>query len=181
MKTFQNRSKLIALLIILLSWSNVFAYSWSEEQKIGIDAAGNVVALWQTVDSVSGNFVIQAAYLSFGGTWSAPTTLSSSSIESYSPLLAVNSRGDAVALWFIDDLSGNVAIQSSMLPFGGSWSTPAQISLVPQIITQNSDLRMNDNGNIVATWSVLVDSESVIRVATATMGGTWSDPVTISQ
>src|SRR4051812_34889212 len=95
---------------------------------IALDDTGNAVAIWQGITDMS-NLVIRGATMPSGGSWSAPTTVSGTlpdnnlSFSQTSHSLAVNSGGDAVAVWStFNGLSYDIA--ASRIEALGSWETP---------------------------------------------------------
>ena len=185
---YENKIMKIAIfLMVICLWSNQgqAQLQWSDSQETKIDSAGNVIATWQSLDSMSGNFVIQAAiYDNTTATWSSATTISSTAVNCFSPRLAVNSGRDAVVIWVEDDLSGNIAVMGSIKPAAGSFSTATPVSDSNDLaILSGHFVNINDAGDIVATWGAFVDNTftAVIRAATADVtSGTWNTPVTIS-
>lgn len=95
------------------------------EARAAVDTNGNALAAWEQVSG--SDILIQAAYLPSGGSWAAPATLSSIGTFSFDPDVAFDSSGGAFAVWDSDS-GGNMIIQASTLPFGGSWSAATQIS-----------------------------------------------------
>lgn len=179
-------NKIVIFFMVICLWSNTSqALQWSDSQVIKLDSSGNAVATWQSLDSTSGNFVIQAAFYDASTTtWSSPTDISSNTVNSFSPSLDTNSTGDAVVIWIQDDLMGNVSLIGSIRPSAGSFSTPAQISDANDLAILNEHfVHINDAGDILASWGSFIDNTytAVVRVATADVtSGTWTTPVTIS-
>lgn len=98
--------------------------------QVAIGSNGAIVAVWQGV--VSSISTIYAASKLVSGSWGEPLVISSATINSVYPKIAVDESGHATAVWFRFDLSettySNVVVQSSSQPPGGSWSIPVDIS-----------------------------------------------------
>jgi hypothetical protein len=147
--------------------------------QMEMDSSGNTVAIWP---QSFGNYnVINAATHPYGGSWTSPVQISPSSQNSFSPALEANGAGDAVAVWsIIDTSSGNMRIQSSQLPFGGSWTAPVFVSDASANAMTEYELLVDDAGYIVLLWTTSIGSGAAIYSSTATFGGAWSTPVQVS-
>lgn len=97
--------------------------------RVGFDANGNAIALWNT--SLDGaTFDIQSAVLPLRGNWSAPVEIVNS-VYGFEADLAVSSIGDALTAYMF--YNGNSLImQSSEMNFSGFmqtvWSVPLNLS-----------------------------------------------------
>lgn len=150
----------------------------ADESEIGIDASGNAIAIWRGFDGTHTN--IQSAILSQGG-WSAPVTLSSvegNNIKSY-PQIAVEPGGNAVAVW--EELNGSTStVKASILPFGGIWSSPQEISIPTTNSGQVPKVAINSSGYVAAVWQRNNGSKNMTQAATLQYGESWSTPIDLS-
>ncbi len=64
---------------------------------IAVDPFGNAVAIWTRLNG--SNFVLQAASLPFGSSWSAPQDLSDPHLDAVSPSVVIDGAGDATIIW----------------------------------------------------------------------------------
>lgn len=171
----------LAMFLLTLCINPQEAYATRVDNPLlEIDAVGDAVAVWEERGM---DQVVRAATLVVGSSWTAPVTISNISQESQSPALVVNGLGNAVALWVVIDSVLEIrSLYSSMLPKGGSWSTPVLISATNESVVRDESVRMDDSGDIVAIWSsnTNADPNTVLRSASATFGGSWTVPVTIS-
>lgn len=155
---------------------------------IASDSSGNFVTVWgEKVDDIP---VIRASTLTSGGSWSEPVTISNPDTYSICPLIEMDENGNAVALWRTvtkDDPKYFLEAAKSM--FGsGKWNAPETISDNGVMIsTNNIELEVSPNGNIVAIWGrVIVDdvdptiSHKELRASMSTFNTSWSAPITIS-
>lgn len=143
-----------------------------------MDASGNVVAVWQ---GIGNNSCICSAILPYGGSWSTPVEISTTGVESTNPIIAVNSAGNAVAVWMVIDPAVDYRrIESAQLPFGGSWSTPVIVSELGDNALKDYQLILNDTGYIELLWSGAESGSTVVHSTIGTFGGSWSTPVPIS-
>ena len=149
--------------------------SWSP--RVGIDAAGNVTAVWQPV-VISGDDVIQAAELPAGGEWSEPEPVSAAGENGRSPRIAVNAAGAAVVAWSAYE-SVALRIHAAVRPPAGGWSEPATVSASGES-TGEPEVTINSGGEAFAIWSGPTGGDFVLRAAQLPPGGEWSEPEPIS-
>jgi len=162
-------------------WTMLFdasAPNPGENQKnprVAIDQNGNAVAVWER--DTGSSETIQASTIPFGGSPSAPMTISGSG-SAFSPAIDIDDGGNAIALW--SEFNGTDAvIRSAQLPFGGNWSTPVDITAAGESGTL-SQVKFDVNSNVVAIWSRYDSANAVIKGSTMLFGGGWSTPVNIS-
>ena len=65
--------------------------------QIATDDEGEAISVWEHYEG--GDTLVEAASRPAGEDWQPPTTLSPAIAKAYIPQLAVNARGEAVALW----------------------------------------------------------------------------------
>ena len=138
--------------------------------QLGIDATGNAVAVWQ--ENISGNLSIQTASKPFGGSWTAPSTLSVSANNS-GLVLAMNGAGQTIAVWI--DITAE-AIMASYLTFGGSWSAPVTLSAVGEMPIE-PQVAIDSAGNGYAIWTNTVGYSINAAVSS---GAVWGPEQLIS-
>lgn len=158
--------------------------TWASSLPVfGIDSSGNAVSVWNSGEGSS--TLVMASTLPFGQNWSTPITISTETTWAFNPVLAVNESGDAVAIWTsVDTTTSTSSLYGAMLPSGGSWSSPVQITRTDETPTSYYKLSMNTTGDIVATWASYLNADpntNIIRSATAIFGGTWSAPIQVGQ
>ena len=101
----------------------------AEEPDVGIDAAGNAIAVWRRHDG--SKYIVQSATRPAGGAWQGPVDLSAAGETAKEPELAVDAAGDAVAIWTrFDGL--DFIVQSAAKPAGGGWQGPLDLSAAGQ-------------------------------------------------
>jgi hypothetical protein len=141
---------------------------------IGLDAAGNAVAVW----SVDLGGAIRTAVRPAGGDWSAPEDLS---VENgRAPQLAMNAAGDAVAVWSGFDGVDDEVTWAAMRPAGGDWSAPEQLPVADETDGFFPKVVIDEAGTAIATWERLDLSYDVVEAAVRTSGGDWSAPDELS-
>lgn len=145
-----------------------YGSNWSAPQTIStvgqnsfiplvvLDPNGNSVAMWITFDG--SNYVAQAVNTLSDGSWTTPVNISNPGVNVTNISLTIDTAGYVVALW--DETDGvNSVIQSGTLPFGGTWSTPTQVSTSGNFAYLPS-VGVDQNGNAVAIWLQLDGSSN---------------------
>jgi len=133
--------------------------------QVAAGPGGFAVAVWQLEQ------VIQAAILS-NNSWSSASTLSLQGEQVSAPQIAVDSLGNAAAVWQNDSRGG--VIQLSTLTGGsGAWSAPIDLSAAgasaPQVV-------FDPNGNAAVVWT---NGKAEISTCLAAEG-VWSKPYAVS-
>jgi hypothetical protein len=142
-----------------------------QSAAVGIDGAGNAIALW-VVNGMSGDFTLYANRYS-GGAWEgSPTILDhvdpgSSNITS--PNIQFDGAGNAIAVWDKTDATGMItSVYYDTYTLGmNSWATEGSGTLLSAMgdNAQQPDLAMNSNGYAIAVWSVTTNSGQNIQAA----------------
>lgn len=143
---------------------------------IALDAQGNATITWYTFDGV--NYLIQCASMPFNGSWSTPSNLSLPNFDAYNPQIALNSSGNSIIAWYYYNGS-NYIIQAASSTFGGTWSSPSDISL-PGYNALNVNVHLDASGNAFAIWVNNDLSNYLVDVSQLPLNGTWTTPITIS-
>lgn len=134
-----------------------------EELQVGVDDAGNALAMWVGLAGVQA-----AARPTATGVWSPPALVSVTSLAASGARLAVDAAGNAVAVW-VDGATR--VVQAAIRPgASGKWQT--------QIVVSESGafeprVTMDAAGSAVAIWNR--SSSQRVVVESADLGG--SGPV----
>lgn len=179
----------VALLLTIYLDANIFPWSapttigtnYSDVPDVAVDPQGNAVAVWRFHNDLTAENLVQAATFNFQTQqWSPTKTISTNTFNLGSPLVVVDTAGNAVAIW-----SQSTFIQAAYLPFGSTdWTSPIQISGNALFFT-TGDLVINASGTIFAIWNettnVSHNIQAVMLPATLPFGqNTWTSPVTIA-
>ena len=85
---------------------------------MAVDGRGNAITVWSRFNST--NFIVQAAVRAAGGAFGAPQDLSAAGRDAGFPQVAVDGRGDAIAVWsrfdgtnFITQAAARVAARAA--------------------------------------------------------------------
>ncbi|HEY7574483.1 MAG TPA: PKD domain-containing protein, partial [Thermoanaerobaculia bacterium] len=119
---------------------------------IGMDSAGNTIAIWERQSTVDASINLQIATRAPGGDFSAPADFTLRSTE---PDLAMAPGGEAVAVWkHFENPPGVYVIQAAIRPPGGSFSAPINVyTAAPSVIPQEVDVALGETGNVAVTWN----------------------------
>jgi hypothetical protein len=100
------------------------------------------------------------------------------SIGEESPLVSVDSAGNATAVWRRYS-GGKLIYESAVRQADGRWSTPSRFfgGLEDAYGLQ---IAVDPLGNETAIWGRRVGRSWVVQTATRSVGGSWSAPVTLS-
>lgn len=182
---------------VVKSDTQLFGMSWSGSPdtlssadsafpQVAIGSDGTVVAVWHTLNGITSLYNVNAATKAVGGAWSSSTLVSDPIFNSVYPQVAVDPNGNAIIAWYRYNLSGsvysNVVLQSSYLPFGGSWATPVDISAPG--IGNPADLVANiflgDSGSALAVWTTVFNGSTFTLQSSGSADYIqWDDPTTL--
>jgi len=150
----------------------------SSSPQVALDTRGNAFAVWEHSDAVSDTTIVETALRPAGGSWQAPVELTPPGAEGFSPQIAVDPAGDAIAAWRQSTGSdSNQLVEASERPAGGNWQAPVEIS-GPQNTT-DLELAVGSGGEAIAVWDTFENGD-VVQAAAHASGRAWQTPVTIS-
>ena len=151
------------------------------QPEIGVDGQGDVVAVW--IQSDGADALVHTSSRPAGGVWSTPVPLSEPGRDAEAARVAVNARGDAVAVWFTRLDGTKTRVESAFRPAGGDWSGPLTVS-DPDEYSSDARVAIDSRGNAVVVWTHYIpDNASTewIETASRSRGGSWSAPVALSE
>ncbi len=140
------------------------------EPQVAMNAAGDVVAVWQGEYDGGTKRIIQARVHPAGGTWSSSVDLSADPGTAVEPQVAIDAAGNATAVWRTDVVPSQ--IQATYRPAGGSWSAPVPIS-DPSMAARLPKLAVDPAGNAVAIWKNDGNGK-VMAASRGAGGGAWT-------
>ena len=173
---------------LCLVWFGLATASWSppknlsqlnlnaEAPQVAIDEKGDATAVW--IEYNGDNWRVQSSTRRCGDWQKTPDTLSLPNLENDFPQIAVDSYGDATAVW--TGYNGSMwVIFASTKTHDGTWQTPPiSISLLPGISPQ---VAIDAAGNITSIWTAYNGGNWTIQAATKPYGGEWQPaPDTLS-
>jgi hypothetical protein len=139
------------------------------EPHIAVDPEGNATAVWSRYNG--SHWIIQASTKPFEGSWQTPADLSNAEQDAEGPQIAIDSEGNATAVWYRSNGS-NWIIQASTKLSGGSWQTPADLSDIGQD-AEVPHIALDSEGNATVVWYRSNGSNWIIQASTKLSGGLW--------
>ncbi len=142
------------------------------------------VIVWTGVSGSTST--VYASTKVYTGSWSSPTVISDTMHNAGYATVAVDSNGNAAAVWYAYDKTGNiysdVNVQSSYQLSGGSWE-PATVlseSGIRNPATLVARVAFDAIGNAIALWNMSFDDSTFnIESAVKPLRGDWTDPTDI--
>jgi hypothetical protein len=129
---------------------------------------------------VGGRYVVDTAGKPVAGSWSTVTQISTSG--GYSPRIAVDADGDAVAVWGATKSLSEEEVQSASRPAGEQWGDAVGVSRAQCEEPTEARVAMEGDGTAVAAWYCSRRSAlGVMESASMPLGGDWSSPEEISE
>lgn len=172
-----------------LSLSNTLEAAWttpvaistdnSDQVDVALDTLGNAAIVWQGYDGT--NYVIESSEKLVDGSWSIPLQLSDSGNDAQAPRVGLDKIGNSVVIWTRYDGTSSV-VQGSNKPFGGTFSTPYNISN-NTFNADSPDLSMDyygTSGNALAVWHRYNGANFIVQASELPSLGSWSQPTNIS-
>jgi hypothetical protein len=157
----------------------------ADEARVGVDAAGNVTAVWRyregTVKGGITNLGLQAATKPPAGGFSSPTAISPPGVAAEVPRLAVTPSGTATVLWRIIEGNVPIALQTVDIPPGGS---PTAVEEVPLKVGDHPtfvDLAENSKGDLMLAWSATFAATNRARGSIRKAGGAFATSADLSE
>jgi hypothetical protein len=154
----------------------------AQQAHVGVNGEGEAIVTW---DLFSGsNEVVQASARSApGSAWQTPTTLAEGNFNLFfnEQRVAIDSQGDAIAVWSL--LTGaHEVVDASVRPgSGGSWQTPVTLAGATHD-AQEPRVAVDPQGEAIATWSFYNGSYTAVQASVLTgPGGSWSTPQNLSE
>jgi hypothetical protein len=149
--------------------------------QVAVNARGDTVASW--VASDGSTYSRQVAIRPAGGAFGQPEQVSAVEPYGINPSVALNDRGDVIAVW--DTFFGQAsAVQAAFRPAGGRFESPVTIAEAPGtapggrfLYISGARAAIDAHGDATAVWlDTGTMKASVRRVAT----GAWSPALTIT-
>jgi len=142
-------------------------------------SSSRAVVVWQGLSGTTKTVYASSRLIS--GSWSAQVALSEAGINSVGPSVAVDSSGNASAVWFRYDLTGsvyeNVLVQSATSLLNSAWSSRSTLSNPGLFNPANLIARIayDGLGNAIAIWNTSYDNETFsIESAIKPVHGQWA-------
>jgi len=121
-----------------------------EDPRIAIDANGNALAVWAQYDGTRTN--IWANRYTAGAGWGTAALIESEARSAYSPQIAIDANGNALAVWRQYD-GTRYNIWSNRYTAGTGWGTAALIETDNAGNAAGPQIVIDANGNALAVWA----------------------------
>jgi hypothetical protein len=148
--------------------------------EVAIDAAGEATAVWE--GKSGGDVLTTAAIKSAGGKWQAAKALSAPGGNANEPRVAMNARGDAVAIW--ERFEGEEIIEAASKPASSStWGAPTGLTK-PETgkgEPAGQQVAIDASGDLVGVWSRTDASHDIVEATDGHVSrASWTAPVAVS-
>jgi PKD domain len=142
---------------------------WAGGPSLAANDAGQAVVGWRSIDRYGDIPVIRAALRRTDGSWETPQNLGYG--DSDPPSVAIDARGDAVAVWE-RDVSPPV-VYAEFRPAGGNWGPATVLSE-----GGGATVRMNRRGDAVAVWvaGAATGHDGLVSSFRGAGTSTWTPP-----
>jgi hypothetical protein len=162
--------------------------------QVGIDNAGNALAIWQrqlsSTTTVGQTVVESAYYTSSSGTWSLPSNppLARGDIDfpfpefpyGMVPQICMNANGAAVAIWDLYTESSLTYSTKSKSFKKGAWSKTTDLGFNTSVKNTFPQVALNSKGEAIATWTLNLFGGTSIQAARRNSKGYWSFSQTVN-
>jgi PASTA domain-containing protein/PKD domain-containing protein len=140
---------------------------------VAVNAAGDGVAVWNRSNGT--NSIIQAAVRPAStGVWGSPQDLSAIGQSAFTPQVAIDAAGNAIAVWERTNASAIPTVQASRRSAAsGVWGTPQDLSSgIAGESSFNPQVAVDPAGDAVAVWQ---RSNLIVQAsARPALTGVWS-------
>jgi hypothetical protein len=162
-------------------WSTPIAISNDELPRdeggpsVAINQNGDAVAVWRS-DMPNDIYSIYAStYNASTATWSPAILLEGPFELDFIPKTAIDSQGNALAIWTIDETGlGPIQVRSAYFKYGTGWEPSVTISSHPN--SRFNYVVLDPAGNGTALW----EAEGQVWASTKPLGLPWTTPQVIS-
>lgn len=144
--------------------------------QVAVDPSGDAVAVWGRYDGA--NYIVEAASRAAGGVWQAPVDLSVAGGDAEQPQVAVDSSGDAVAVWQRYD-GADYIVEAASGAAGGVWQAPVELSIAGQNAF-TPQVGVDPAGDAIAVWARDDGANNIVQSASRAADGDWGAPVDLS-
>jgi len=142
--------------------------------RVASGPQGAAVVVWESGGPE--HFVVEvASKSSANAAWTPPTQLDTTGPANPEPQVAIDSAGNAVAVWGGQPVPGLGRIMASTMPAGGAWSSPVGISRGNT--GDRARLAVDAHGDFTAIWEGFDVIESAVKPA----GGNWEMPAVLTE
>jgi len=162
------------------TWSTVTNLSETTQNaynpQVAMDSTGNAIAIWYRFND-SNNIIQTKRYDEATKTWSTVTNLSDPGQDAYNPQVAMDSTGNAIAIWYRSDGSNDIIQTKRYVEATDTWSTVTNLSVTGQD-AYSPQVAMNSTGNAIAIWRSFNGSNNIIQAKKYIVDSVWETNAT---
>lgn len=122
-----------------------------DDPKIALDDSGNAIAVWSQSGSAGGGDNIASVRYQVGSGWGSAVIIDTPVGGSRRPDIALDSSGNAVAVWEQSDVNG-YDIWANRYVAGAGWSEPIQIEMDDAGSAYDPQVAVDGYGNMLSVW-----------------------------
>ena len=125
--------------------------------KIAVDPNGNIMAVWVQYDMNDTDQTIYANRYVVGSGWGTATLLETSDLPVSNPRIAVDSNGNAIAVWQQQRWAGGPSvIYANRYVAGTGWGTVTvvYVDTTNYVWADDPQIAVDPNGNAMAVWAL---------------------------
>lgn len=146
--------------------------------RVGIDAAGDVRAVWEYFDGTDD--LIETASRAPGGSFSAPKALSVDGEDAFGPDLAVDAAGATTVIWDQYKEKSTFTIRGAAAAAGAELGSPVNLSTGSASSLGEPVIATAPGGPATVAWTQSNGANNLIQAATGATGGTFAPQQAIS-
>ncbi len=120
----------------------------AREPQLALDQSGNALAVWLRPNG--SNTVVQSAWRPAGGSWGATQDVSAPGGHAFTPQVAFDGAGNALAVWTRSNGANEIA-QAAWRTAGGIWQPAQDLSAAGQDASY-PQVAVNGAGTAVVVW-----------------------------
>ncbi|HVU18464.1 MAG TPA: hypothetical protein VHD32_16290 [Candidatus Didemnitutus sp.] len=151
---------------------------------LAVNENGTAMVVWQVAppQDAGSPDQVESSTRAAGGSWGAATKVSPVVPQTWTPHVALDSAGNATAVWEQGSTANNYRIYAATRLAGSTWAGPMRIEPQDWYVAGQASVGADAVGNVTASW-VVEDSSGAMRVHAATRpaGGAWEAPVNLGQ
>ncbi|UCG68635.1 MAG: hypothetical protein JSV09_12630 [Thermoplasmata archaeon] len=119
---------------------------------LAMDDNGNAIVVWEEWDSGLSIYNVSWNRFEIGTGWGKPSLLEDYDGTSTDSDIAVNSFGNAIAIWKQWE-GGQNNLYARRYTMGSGWGLPMRIGYTESVSVSHVDVTLSDNGDAIAVWS----------------------------
>jgi hypothetical protein len=139
------------------------------DPQIALDVEGNKTAIWSRFNG--SHFVVQVSTRLGREEWQSPIDLSSPGQDACHPQIALDAKGNKIAIWSCFNGS-HFVVQASTRLAGEEWQSPINLSF-PGQDAFNPQIVLDAEGNATAVWLQMNGNHRTLQISFKSFEGNW--------